>query len=208
LIKDTGKHSDSSSAGDDSPLTGLGVAADRQTVWLTGLPGAGKTTIARATERLLHELGVLCYVLDGDDIRNGLSSDLGLSRADRCEQARRVAHMAAILADAGVTPIVALVSPYAGDRQRAREVHEARGIGFLEVWVNTPLEVCVARDPKGLYAASARSDSQPLLDGSGLTGVCAPYETPTAPDLLVSGTDQSPRVAASEIVARLIPRHV
>jgi adenylyl-sulfate kinase len=137
---------------------------ERATVWLTGLSGAGKTTIGRATERLLNQLGIPCCVLDGDEIRRGLSADLGLSREDRREQARRVAHVAATLADAGVIPIVALVSPYAEDRERARQIHRTAGVRLVEVWVDTPLEICAGRDAKGLYAAAradASADNQP-----------------------------------------------
>jgi adenylyl-sulfate kinase len=177
---------------------------ERPTVWLTGLPGAGKTTLARAMERLLNRLGIPCCVLDGDEIRRGLSADLGLSREDRREQARRVAHVATTLADAGVVPIVALVSPYAEDRVRARQIHASAGIRFLEVWVDTPLAICAARDPKGLYAAQHLSGSSveptPVPDGSGLTGVTSPYEAPTKPELRVSGHEQNPRIFATQIV--------
>jgi adenylyl-sulfate kinase len=194
-------------AGDRSRPTPHSVLTAQATVWLTGLSGAGKTTIARATERLLHQLGATCCVLDGDEIRQGLSSDLGLSRGDRGEQTRRVAHVAALLADSGVVPIVALISPYAEDRERARQIHEARGIGFLEVWVDTPLDVCTARDPKGLYAASRLSNGEHKVlvpDGSGLTGISAPYQAPTSPSVVVSGEGRPPRHAATQIVEQLI----
>lgn len=183
-----------------SPITA------HRTIWLSGLPGAGKTTIARAVERLLHQLGAHCCVLDGDELRKGLSSDLGLSREDRGEQARRVAHIASTLADSGVIPVVALVSPYAADRDRARQIHEAKGVGFLEVWVATPLEVCIGRDPKGLYTANAASAApgSGAADGSGLTGIGAPYEPPVSPDLVVSGDKQPPRVAAAQIIEQLV----
>lgn len=189
-------------------ITAFGpVLADHGTVWLTGLPGAGKTTIAHATERLLHQLGVPCCVLDGDELRRGLSSDLGLSRKDRGEQARRTAHIATILADSGVVAIVALVSPYAEDRQRAREIHDAARVGFLEVWVDTPLEICAARDTKGLYTAAravSGTTAPPTEDGSGLTGLSAPYETPTNPGLHVSTVQQHPRRTAIAIVEKLL----
>ena len=184
--------------------------SNRQTVWLTGLSGAGKTTIARATERLLHQLGIRSCVLDGDQLRQGLSSDLGLSRDDRREQSRRVAHVATIIAASGVVPIVALVSPYVEDRRLAREVHDSKGVGFLEVWVNTPIEVCAARDPKGLYARAGAANSAPVggpaEEGSGLTGVSSPYEAPARPDLQVSGTDQPAPVSATQIVERLLAK--
>jgi adenylyl-sulfate kinase len=179
------------------------VLTDYQTIWLTGIPGAGKTTIARAVERLLRQLGIQCCVLDGDELRRGLSNDLGLSRQDRSEQARRVAHVAAVLADSGIIPIVALVSPYSEDRARAREIHEANGVGFMEVWVETPVAVCAGRDPKGLYAANARAGTNEA-DGSGLTGVSAPYEAPTNCELTVSGDGPPPRVAAAQIVEELL----
>ena len=164
------------------------------TVWLTGLPGAGKTTLARALETQLRQRGLPSCLLDGDELRAGLSSDLGLSRADRAEQARRVAHVATIVAATGTAPVVALVSPYAEDRRRARAIHESAGVPFVEVWVNTPADVCAARDPKGLYARAR--------DGSltGLTGRDAPYQAPQAPDLEVSGYATSPEAVASSIV--------
>jgi adenylyl-sulfate kinase len=178
---------------------------DCRTVWLTGLPGAGKTTIARATERLLQQIGTPCCVLDGDDIREGLSKDLGLTRDDRGKQAVRVAHVAALLADSGVVPIVALVSPYSADRERARGIHTTRGVGFLEIFVDTPLSVCVERDPKGLYACvGSRVPREASSDGSGLTGISSPYESPVSPDLTVSGNDVSPRVAAKRILEALV----
>ncbi len=161
------------------------------TLWLTGLPSAGKTTLAWALEAELRRHGLRACVLDGDELRAGLSSDLGLSRADRAEQARRVAHVAAIVAATGATAIVALVSPYEEDRRRARAINEQARVPFYEVWVNTPVEVCQARDAKGLYARGR--------DGAltGLTGLDAPYETPDTPDFEVSGCEEPPeRVAA------------
>lgn len=167
----------------------------KTTVWLTGLPGAGKTTLARALERELTSRGAVACVLDGDEIRTGLSRDLGLSRGDRAEQARRVAHVAVIVAGTGAVAIVALVSPFAADRERAREIHEQAGTRFIEVWVDTPTDICEARDPKGLYAAACAGRLQ------GLTGYDAPYEQPRTPDLRISGCDQSSEVAAARIAA-------
>lgn len=184
--------------------TSNALIANYQTIWLTGLPGAGKTTVARATERLLHQLGVKVCVLDGDHLRQGLSSDLGLTREDRGEQARRVAHIAALLADSGVLPIVALVSPYAEDRDRARAIHDDAGVGFIEVWIDTPLDVCIERDPKGLYAAApAREVVDIAAAGAGLTGVHAPYQVPVNADLRLVGYGQPARVAAMSIVDKL-----
>jgi bifunctional enzyme CysN/CysC len=168
-----------------------------QTVWLTGLSGAGKTTLALAVERELLRLSLPTCVLDGDELRRGLSSDLGLSRRDRAEQARRVACVAGLISRSGVVAVVALVSPYAEDRRRARVIHEELRVPFLEVWVDTPLAVCEERDAKGLYA---RARSGEL---SGLTGVAAPYEAPEAPALRVPGYGEAPENVAQEIVELL-----
>jgi adenylyl-sulfate kinase len=168
-----------------------------ETVWLTGLSGAGKTTLASAIEQELLRLRYPACVLDGDELRQGLSSDLGLSRGDRAEQARRVAHVAALMSKSGVVAIVALVSPYADDRRRAREIHEEVGVPFCEVWVDTPLSVCEGRDPKGLYAR-ARSGKLHCL-----SGVDAPYEPPAVPNFRVPGDGVDPAVIADRIVRRL-----
>jgi bifunctional enzyme CysN/CysC len=163
------------------------------TVWITGLSGSGKTTLAEAVRRELSGHGRPSCVLDGDELRSGLSSDLGLSRQDRAEQARRAAHVARLISRAGIIAIVALVSPYAEDRALARATHE--GLEFLEVWVDTPISLCEQRDPKGLYR---RSRSGEL---AGLTGVDSPYEPPTAPDVTVNGYDVEPAVAAAAVIA-------
>lgn len=167
------------------------------TIWLTGLSGAGKSTIAEALTARLRAAGQPVSVLDGDVLRRGLSSDLGLSPADRTEQARRTAHVAALLAQAGVVAIVALVSPYEHDRIVAREIHDERELGFFEVWVNTPLAVCAERDPKGLYARNRAGELH------GLTGVDAPYEPPQSADLTVSGFDTTPDELAERILTAM-----
>jgi adenylyl-sulfate kinase len=147
------------------------------TVWFTGLPGAGKTTIATAVEARLIEMGRCAYRLDGDNLRHGMCSDLGFSRGDRETNVGRVGEMARLFADSGTVALVALVSPYADCREKVRESHERDGLTFTEVFVNTSVEECARRDPKGLYAR-ARNGS---LDG--LTGVDAPYERPRAPEV-------------------------
>lgn len=147
------------------------------TVWLTGLPGAGKTTVASAVEARLVEAGRGAYLLDGDNLRHGLCGDLGFSREDRATNVGRVGEMAKLFADAGTVALVALVSPYAACRERVRALHERAGLAFVEVFVNTPQEECARRDPKGLYARASRGELR------GMTGVDDPYERPGAPEL-------------------------
>ncbi|HTF47652.1 MAG TPA: adenylyl-sulfate kinase [Pseudonocardia sp.] len=161
-------------------------------VWLTGLPGAGKSTIADALDEHLHHLGLHSYVLDGDNVRGGLNKDLGFSPGDRAENVRRVAEVARLMFDAGLVVIVALVSPFQDDRALARGLFDVGD--FVEVWVDTPLAECARRDPKGLYA---RANAGALPD---MTGVGQVYEEPRRPDLVVAGTG-----AVREIVHRLVP---
>ena len=149
------------------------------TVWLTGLPSSGKSTVAAAVEARLLADGRPAYVLDGDNLRHGLNGDLGFSAADRAENVRRTAEVAALMADAGVVALVSLVSPFRADRAAARTVHERQGLPFVEVWVSTPLEECERRDVKGLYAR-ARAGEIP-----DFTGVGQPYEEPEAPEVEV-----------------------
>src|SRR4051795_5476616 len=152
------------------------------TVWFTGLPSSGKSTVAAAVEAKLLGEGHPAYVLDGDNLRHGLNGNLGFSADDRRENVRRTAEVAALMADAGVTALASLVSPYRADRAAAREVHEGRGLRFLEVWVSTPLEECEKRDTKGLYA-KARAGEIP-----DFTGIGQPYEEPVASDLVIGPT--------------------
>jgi adenylyl-sulfate kinase len=147
------------------------------TVWFTGLPGAGKTTIATAVEARLIDAGRSAYRLDGDNLRHGLCRDLGFSKDDRETNVGRVGEMARLFADAGTIALVALVSPYTDCREKVRELHHRDGLRFLEVFVNTPSEECVRRDPKGLYARAHNGNL------SGMTGVDAPYEAPRAPEI-------------------------
>ena len=147
------------------------------TVWFTGLSGSGKSTVAAAVEEQLIGAGRWGYRLDGDNLRHGVCSDLGFSRNDRAENARRVAELAMLFADAGSVALVCLVSPYAADRRQARAMHEDAGLDFIEVFVNTSLQECARRDVKGLYA-KARGGAL-----ANLTGVGSPYEPPAAPDV-------------------------
>ncbi len=164
------------------------------TVWLTGLPASGKSTIAAALEERLARDGHRAYRLDGDNLRCGLNSDLGFDPGDRAENIRRVAQVANLFADSGTIAVVSVISPYAVDRQLARSIHERNGLDFLEVFVDTPLEECERRDPKGLYA---RARGGKL---SGFTGVDAPYEPPRQPDLELRPAEQP----LEEMVARLV----
>jgi len=166
------------------------------TVWFTGLPASGKSTLAVELEALLIGAGRPALRLDGDNLRHGLNGDLGFSADDRAENVRRTAHAAALLAEAGVVALTALVSPYRSDRASARAIHEAAGVPFLEVWVSTALAECERRDPKGLYAR-ARAGELP-----GLTGVGDVYEEPEHPDVEIGGAEQIP-AAAQRVLALL-----
>jgi adenylyl-sulfate kinase len=147
------------------------------TVWFTGLPSSGKSTIAAGVEERLLAAGRPAYLLDGDNLRHGVCGDLGFSRDDRSENVRRAAHVAHLFADAGLVALVSLVSPHATDRARARELHEADGLPFIEVYVSTPAAECERRDPKGLWARARAGELR------GFTGVDDPYEVPAAPEL-------------------------
>ncbi len=170
------------------------------TVWLTGLPASGKSTIAEELERALVGLGRPAYLLDGENVRHGLSGDLGFSPADRSEHARRVASVARMFADAGLVVITALVSPAAADREFARELHEEAGLDFVEAWVDTPLEDCERRDPHGLYAR-ARAGQLP-----GFTGIDAPYEEPERPDVRLHGAQDTVETSVERLLDRLGPK--
>ena len=165
------------------------------TIWFTGLPASGKSTLAVEIEALLIGAGRPALRLDGDNLRHGLNGDLGFSAEDRTENVRRTAHAAALLAEAGVVALVALVSPYASDRATARAIHEAAGVPFHEIWVSTGLAECERRDPKGLYAR-ARAGELP-----GLTGVGDVYEAPESPELEIGGAEPIPAAAARVLAA-------
>ncbi|HXW59767.1 MAG TPA: adenylyl-sulfate kinase [Solirubrobacteraceae bacterium] len=169
------------------------------TVWFTGLPSAGKTTIAGAVEARLIASGRSAYKLDGDNLRLGMCSDLGFSRDDREANVDRVGQMARLFADAGTVALVALVSPYAGCRAKVRALHERDGLAFLEVYVNTPIEECARRDAKGLYARAREGGLH------GLTGVDAPYEAPRAAELELT-PDMDPDAASVAVLDALAER--
>jgi adenylyl-sulfate kinase len=149
------------------------------TVWITGLSGSGKSTLAVAVEQQLVEQGRNAYRLDGDNLRSGLNGDLDFTSDARNENIRRTAEVACLFADAGLVAIVAIISPYAASRLRARQLHERAGLPFVEVYMAVPATLCATRDPKGLYARAAEG----TLDS--FTGVDDPYEVPEAPDLAI-----------------------
>lgn len=149
------------------------------TVWLTGLPGSGKSTAAVGLSRRLASTGIPSQVLDGDVLRHGLSADLGFSKEDRSESIRRAGEVALLLASSGLVTVVGLVSPYATARDGVRRRHQEHGLAFMEVWLSAPLEVCEARDPKQLYARARRGEV-PMM-----TGVDDPYEPPPEAELEV-----------------------
>lgn len=165
------------------------------TVWFTGLPGAGKTTVASALELRLLEQGRSAYLLDGDRLRRGICADLGFTRADRDTNVKRVGDLARMIADAGMVAVVALVSPYETTRQVVRNQHDADGLPFVEVFVNTPLRLCTERDPKGMYAQASAG----ALDH--FTGVDDPYEPPLAPDV-----ELNPELTVAEAVDTVLRR--
>jgi bifunctional enzyme CysN/CysC len=169
-------------------------------VWFTGMSGAGKTTIARLVERALHDRGVRTFLLDGDELRAGLSSDLGFSPADRAENIRRAGEVAKLMADAGLVVLACFISPYAIDREFVRGLF-ADG-EFIEVFVDAPLDVLAARDTKGLYAAAQAGT---VVD---LSGVSAPYEAPIQPQIRLDTVALSPEEAARRVVEHLLIRVV
>jgi bifunctional enzyme CysN/CysC len=174
----------------DRPSTGA-------TVWLTGLSGSGKSTVAHELERLLVHAGRMAYVLDGDNLRHGLNGDLGFSAEDRAENVRRVGHVARLMADSGVVALVPLISPYRADRDLVRAMHDEAGLPFLEVFVDTPIEECERRDPKGLYAKARAGEIK------GFTGIDDPYEAPVEPELVLRPADGDPAQMALSVAAHL-----
>ena len=164
-------------------------------VWFTGVPAAGKSTIANLVESRLHRLGLHTYLLDGDNVRHGLNADLGFTPADRVENVRRVAEVARLMADAGLVVLVAFISPFRSERRFARSLVAAGE--FCEVFVDVPLDVAEARDPKGLYA-KARAGKL-----ANFTGIDSPYERPERAEVVVASDRSTPDEAAERIVAKL-----
>ena len=164
------------------------------TIWFTGLSGSGKSTVAAACERLLVARRQAASLLDGDNVRHGLNADLGFSEEDRTENVRRVGEVARLLADAGVVALVPVISPYRAGRDATRVAHVTSGLPFIEVFVDTPLEACEARDPKGLYAMARRGEL------TGMTGIDSPYEAPVDPELVLRPDDGTPEDQAQRVL--------
>jgi bifunctional enzyme CysN/CysC len=166
-----------------------------QCIWLTGLSGSGKTTIANILEKRLHAEGRHTYLLDGDNLRHGLNRDLGFTEGDRVENVRRVAEVARLMVDAGLVVIVSLISPFRADRDMARNLFEPDE--FVEVFVDTPLEECERRDVKGLYAKARRGELK------NFTGIDSPYQPPQTPQVHLMNVGRSPEECVSVLVRQL-----
>jgi adenylylsulfate kinase len=160
-------------------------------LWFTGLSGSGKSTVANAAEKVLHDMGLQTYILDGDNVRMGLNKDLGFSPEDRTENIRRITEVANLFADSGSIVLTAFISPYREDRDKAREIISTED--FIEVFVSADLSVCESRDPKGLYKKARAGEIK------GFTGIDAPYEAPLNPELIVE-TDKNDIEACAQIV--------
>jgi bifunctional enzyme CysN/CysC len=172
------------------------------TVWFTGLSGSGKSTISNEVARLLAADGRAAYLLDGDNLRFGLNGDLGFDRASREENVRRVGEVARLMADAGLAALVPVISPYREGRDRVREIHDAAGLRFVEVFVDTPIEECEQRDPKGLYAKARRGELK------NFTGIDSPYEPPPQAELRIDTTAHTPASAAELVLVALQQRRI
>ncbi|HSP46396.1 MAG TPA: adenylyl-sulfate kinase, partial [Chthoniobacterales bacterium] len=169
-------------------------------IWLTGLSGAGKSTIARALEKELFQLSMHTYVLDGDNLRHGLNANLGFAPEDRAENIRRVSEVAKLMADAGTVVITSFISPYRADRARARTIALQAGAEFVEIFVDAPLAVCEHRDPKGLYQKARAGELR------GFTGIDAPYEPPEDPEIVVHTDEQTAAECVAQVLSELLPR--
>jgi len=168
------------------------------TIWFTGLPSSGKSTAAFTLEHELVKQGHLAYVLDGDNIRHGLNKNLGFSAEDREENIRRIGEVAKLFADAGLVTMTSFISPYRKDRDQARKIHQEAGLGFMEVFVDAPVDICEKRDPKGLYQKARRGELR------GFTGVDDPYEAPLNPEIVLKTEKKSPGEIVDILLGYLI----
>lgn len=171
------------------------------TLWFTGLSGSGKSTLAFSLEHLLNDNGYKCYVLDGDNVRHGLNSNLGFSDADREENIRRVGEVSKLFADAGMIVLSSFISPFRRDRRFVRELHAADDLPFIEVFMDTPLDICEDRDPKKLYEKARRGEIK------NFTGIDSPYEVPEQSELVIT-PNTSPENSARLIYNYLLDQHL
>ncbi|TGD84015.1 adenylyl-sulfate kinase [Mycolicibacterium sp. CH28] len=203
MVRDTAPVSSRSASPNTVRHQSLVAAGERltkgRTLWFTGLSGSGKSSVAVLVEQKLLEHGCPAYILDGDNLRHGLNADLGFSMADRAENLRRLAHIATLMADAGLTVLVPAISPLEEHRELARDVHTGQGVEFFEVFVDTPLEDCEKRDPKGLYAKARAGEI------THFTGIDSPYQRPKNPDLRLT-PQYSPDELAQQVVDLLDSR--
>ncbi len=167
------------------------------TIWFTGFSGSGKSTIASAVEAALIAAGRPAYLLDGDNVRHGLNGDLGFSAEDRTENVRRISHVAQLMADAGIVVLVPVISPYRDGRQWARDIHAAADLPFVEVFVDAPIEACMERDVKGLYAKAAAGEIP------NFTGVSDPYEPPENPEIHIRTDEETPETSVASVLLYL-----
>ncbi|HEU4866731.1 MAG TPA: adenylyl-sulfate kinase [Actinomycetota bacterium] len=167
------------------------------TIWFTGFSGSGKSTIASAVEAALIAAGRPAYLLDGDNVRHGLNGDLGFSAEDRTENVRRISHVAQLMADAGLVVLVPVISPYRDGRQWARDIHAAADLPFVEVFVDAPIEACMERDVKGLYAKAAAGEIP------NFTGVSDPYEPPENPEIHIRTDEETPETSVASVLLYL-----
>jgi bifunctional enzyme CysN/CysC len=203
MVRDTAPASSRSASPNTVRHQSLVTAGERltkgRTLWFTGLSGSGKSSVAVLVEQKLLEHGCPAYILDGDNLRHGLNADLGFSMADRAENLRRLAHIATLMADAGLTVLVPVISPLEEHRELARKVHADQGVEFFEIFVDTPLEDCEKRDPKGLYAKARAGEI------THFTGIDSPYQRPKNPDLRLT-PQHSPDELAQQVVDLLDSR--
>ena len=172
------------------------------TMWFTGLPASGKSTVSAALEQALVSRRIHAYRLDGDNIRHGLNRNLGFSREDRAENIRRIGEVARLFADGGCIALTAFISPYVEDRAGTRKLHDDAGLAFLEIFVDAPLEVCETRDPKGHYKAARAGKLK------GFTGVDDPYETPQKPELTLKTAERTVEQCVQSCIELLVRRGI
>lgn len=170
------------------------------TLWFTGLSGSGKSTVAVALEGVLHDMGVLCYRLDGDNVRFGINKNLGFSEEDRAENIRRVGEISKLFVDSGVLVLSSFISPYLRDRELVRQIHEEAGMAFMEVFVDCSLEAAESRDPKGLYKKARAGEIK------NFTGIDDPYEAPENPEIHLQTDQQSLEQEVTQIIEQLRER--